>query len=143
MGGPRDLAKRIMPDDAINWYRRQRVKRLYLDALSRELLARQTALDDIEGRMAAKQNGFSERVVKDVVERTEIILQELERRIEGLQARTGQRLDGVERELAELREAIQRIDVGTAQLPEPTEGARANGEVLEAGPSETRPTAKN
>lgn len=109
MGLLRRIAKRILGERFANWYRRRRATRRYLRALSYELLERETRLDEIEGRVAARRDGFYERMVQEVLERTEIVLQELDRRIEGLSARTGQRLSEVEEGLARLREEIGRL----------------------------------
>ena len=127
----RQIAKKILPERFINWYRRRRATRAYLDALSYELLERQTRLDELEGRIAARRDGFYERIVHDVLERTEVILQELDRRIEGVSARTGSRLHGIEEQLEELRSEIARLrDVspsgnGRGPVPELQETAAA------------------
>src|SRR5919197_1180954 len=74
MGRARDAFKRMLPGRVVNRYRRRRVTRAYLEALSWELLERETRLDYLEGRVAARRDGFYERMVGDVLERTEIIL---------------------------------------------------------------------
>ncbi len=100
---------KLFPRRLANWLRRRRVTRRYLHALSWELLERETRLDYLEGRVAARRDGFYERIVHDVLERTEIILQELDRRIEGVSARTGERLHAVEDQLVQLREEIGKL----------------------------------
>lgn len=120
-----------------DWYRRRRATRRYLEALSYELLERETRLDHLEGRIAARRDGFYERIVADVLERTEIILQELDRRIEGLTARTGQRLSGLEDEIAALRKELEGLRRGVER------GARDGRDGRSVGPApaaaETRP----
>src|SRR5438093_11773107 len=88
---------------------RRRATKKYLAALSWELLERETRLDYLEGRVAARRDGFYERMVKDVLERTEIILQELDRRIEGLTARTGERFQPLEEQIEMLRADVARL----------------------------------
>jgi len=105
----RKAAKKVMGERFADWYRRRRATRQYLQALSYELLERETRLDHLEGRIAARRDGFYQRIVTDVLERTEIILQELDRRIEGLSSRTGQRLSGVEDQMAELRKELEGL----------------------------------
>ncbi|MBI4261458.1 MAG: hypothetical protein HY658_12935 [Actinobacteria bacterium] len=105
----RGVAKKVLPERSVDWYRRKRATRQYLEALSYELLERETRLDHLEGRVAARRDGFYQRIVTDVLERTEIILQELDRRIEGLSARTGQRLSGLEDRLGELAEEMRAL----------------------------------
>ena len=119
MSRAREVLKRVTPVPMLEWYRRQRAKRHYLTMLSWELVERETRLDFVEGRVAARRDGFYERMVKDVLERTEIILQDLDRRIEGLQARTNERLEDLLGRVEELRSelgALRRDDEG----PSPT-----------------------
>jgi hypothetical protein len=115
-----------VPDRVVNKMRRRRATRTYLDALSWELLERETRLDYLEGRVAARRDGFYERMVKDVLERTEIILQELDRRIEGLTARTGERFQSLEEQVAGLRAELARLH---AETEPPT--AVSDGEAAE------------
>ena len=127
---------RILPRSLVNKLRRRRVMKQYLKALSYELLERETRLDYIEGRVAARRDGFYERIVKDVLERTELILQELDRRIEGLSARSGERMNAVEEQLLQLREEIGRL----RQLSEPDlrhVSERARAEVPEVPSAES------
>jgi hypothetical protein len=105
----RRLVARVLPSRVVTHYRRRRVTRKYLEALSWELLERETRLDYLEGRVAARRDGFYQRIVADVLDRTEIILQELDRRIEGVAARSGQELAAVEEQLAGLRADITRL----------------------------------
>ncbi len=118
----REFAKRILPKRVLNWYRRRRALRGYLKDLSRELVDRQLPLDprEIEGELAAKRQGFYEGLVKDVLERTDLVLQELDRRIAGVSTRHGAELERLREELAELRATVQTL-AGHPRLgaPEP------------------------
>jgi len=105
----RSTAARVLPDPVVNVYRRRRATKRYLRALSYEILEKETRLDYLEGRVAARRDGFYHRIVSDVLERTEIILQELDRRIEGVSARTGQELAAVEQQLVELKREMVRL----------------------------------
>jgi hypothetical protein len=100
----RDLAKRILPNRFVEWYRRRRAVRQYLRSLGYEIYDRtvRLELEDVEGRIAARRDGFYEHLVRDVLERTELVLQELDRKIEGVSARQGN-------ELRELRSQIQAL----------------------------------
>ena len=106
----------ILPERVVDRYRRRRVTRAYLDALSWELLERETRLDYLEGRVAARRDGFYERIVRDVLERSELILQELDRRIEGLSTRSGQELAAVEEQLSGLRQQVEALRDEVAKL---------------------------
>src|SRR5213076_3453652 len=90
----RDILKKILPTRFIEWYRRRRALKHYLRALAYEIYDRgiRMELDDLEGRIAARRDGFYERLVKDVLERTELVLQGLDRKIEGVSARHGAEL---------------------------------------------------
>jgi TolA-binding protein len=188
MGGHRDLAKKLLPDRFVDWYRRRRVRILesaggatkitpglmarvgwgktagarslarrgavkmtpkplvtrtrrkramkrYMKALSYELLERETQLDYIEGRVAARRDGFYARMVREVLERTEMILQELDRRIEGVSARGGERMNAIEEQLFQLRDEIGRL----RQLSDPElrdVALRARAEVPEVPSAE-------
>jgi len=112
----RATAARVLPERFVNRYRRRRVTRAYLEALSWELLERETRLDYLEGRVAARRDGFYERMVGDVLERTEIILQELDRRIEGVATRSGQELAAVEEQLAGVRRQIAALHDEVAKM---------------------------
>jgi hypothetical protein len=105
------IAKAVLPDRFIWWYRRRRALRRYFRSLAIELYDRQIRLDieDLEGRIALRRHGFYERVVKDVLDRTELILQELDRRIEAVSARHGNELRTLRDQVADLRAHVEQI----------------------------------
>jgi hypothetical protein len=105
----RRLAVRVLPGPVVDLLRARRARKHYLRALGYELVERETRLEYLEGQVAARRDGFYERIVKDVLERTEIVMQELDRRIEGLSARSGERLNAVEEQLVELREELGHL----------------------------------
>jgi len=123
VNGLRALATKILPSFFITWYRRRRALKRYLGALSYEIYDRQIRLeiDDLDGRIAARRDGFYERMVKDVLERTELILQELDRRIEGLTARHGTELRELRAELGALQTRLR--DQPPADAPSPAPAA--------------------
>ena len=121
----RTLGKKLLPERFIHWYRRRRATRRYLRALGYELYDRQVRmqLEEFEGRIAARRDGFYEQLVRDVLERSELIIQELDRRIEGQGARHGKELRGLRQEVEALRSAVQSIASGpegqATQAPAP------------------------
>jgi hypothetical protein len=127
------IAKRILPKRFIDWYRRRRALRRYLKALAFEIYDRgiRLEIDDLEGRIAARRDGFYDRLVKDVLERTELVLQELDRKVEGLAARHGSELRHLQSEITELRAAAHELQTtlppGTAE-PRMAEGSPASAE---------------
>jgi hypothetical protein len=122
----RDIAKKILPTRFIEWYRRRRATKRYLQALAYEIYDRgiRMELDDLEGRIAARRDGFYERLVRDVLERTELVLQELDRKIEGVSARHGRELRELHAELESIRTSLHaltgNVDSVSANVPTPS-----------------------
>lgn len=122
----REIAKRVLPKRFIEWYRRRRALKHYLTALAYEIYDRgiRLELDDLEGRIAARRDGFYDRLVRDVLERTELILQELDRKIEGVTSRHGNDIRRLRDEVQALRDRVEelRAEARTGTLP-PSEPA--------------------
>jgi hypothetical protein len=119
--------------------RRRAVRRL-LDDLARDLQRRQIRLDDLEGAIDAERDGFHERIVSDVLERSELILAELDRRIADVAARIDRDLGEMERRLVDLHEKLQRLRATKGESGQPTsgqrvseQGASGNGEGRQGG----------
>jgi hypothetical protein len=100
---------KLLPYRIVEWYRRKRAIRRYMKGLSVEVLERERRLEHLEGRVAVSTRGFYHQIVTDVLERTDIILQELDRRVEGVAARTEESVAGLEAELVTLREEVGRL----------------------------------
>ncbi len=105
-GTVREFLKKALPRPLVDWIRRRLAVRRYLRAISYELLARDTRLDDLEAQIAARRDGFYDRLVLDVLDRTDLVMQQLDRKIEGVNARHGERIADLEAASAELTEAI-------------------------------------
>jgi cob(I)alamin adenosyltransferase len=80
-----------------------------MKALSYELVERDTRLDDIDARVAIHSDGFYQQMVREILERTDVVLHELNRRIEGQGARHDERFQLLEEQIGELRSAIDRL----------------------------------
>lgn len=106
------IAKKILPDRFVGWYRRRRALRKYLRDLAYEIYDRQVRLDlaELEDHTTQRRHGFQERVMRDLLDRTDVILQELDRRIEGLTARHGNELRGLREDLESLRSELSRLE---------------------------------
>ena len=100
---------KILPYRIVEWYRRRRAIRRYMKGLSVEVLERERRLEHLEGRIAASTRGFYHQIVTDVLERTDIILQELDRRVEGISARTEESVAELEAEVGRLRAELGKI----------------------------------
>jgi hypothetical protein len=111
MSDLRTLVKRVMPTEWIHAYRRRRMTRRYLRGLAYELYDRQVrlSLEDFETDVAERPKGFHDRLAKDVLARTDAVLQGLDRKIEGVSARHGT-------ELRKLREELETARADVAAL---------------------------
>jgi hypothetical protein len=108
------------PDRAVQWYRRRRATRRYLNKLGREVYDRrgtQPALDDLEER-TVQRGGFYNELVKDAMSRADLVVERLHRRIDAVAtrdeasiARLEDELSGVRSELAEIR---KKLDGGSS-----------------------------
>ena len=118
----RKFVIKLLPYRLVEWYRRRRSIRRYMKGLSVEVLERERRLEHLEGRVAASQRGFYAQIVKDLLERTDIILQELDRRVEGVAARTEESVVKMQTEIGELRDEIARLrdELGAARESHPT-----------------------
>ena len=118
----RKFVIKLLPYRLVEWYRRKRSIRRYMKGLSVEVLERERRLEHLEGRVAASQRGFYAQIVKDLLERTDIILQELDRRVEGVAARTEESVVKMQTELAGLRDEIARLrdELGATRDSRPT-----------------------
>jgi hypothetical protein len=108
----RDIAKRVLPESVIDRYRRRRTLRRYLRTLSHELYDRQGKLDIeyLEGAILARRPDLTERMMQDILERTDIVLKQLDRQIEGLRARHGNELRELREEMAAVRASLAELE---------------------------------
>lgn len=108
----RNLAKKVLPEDAVERYRRRRMLRRYLKTLSYELYDRQAKLDveELEGTVLARRPDLTERMMKDILERTDLVLQQLDRQLEGLRARHGSELRGLREDMEALRSSLAELE---------------------------------
>jgi hypothetical protein len=117
--------------------RRRRALRRYLEALSQDLATRDGQVDRLEERVATESEGFHDRLVRDVLARAEIMLGELDRRIDQLDAQTREQLADVERRLAELRHKMAALGTGREEPLSGNGGRR--GDVAEPSPEAAPP----
>jgi hypothetical protein len=105
------VAKKLLPDEVIDRYRRRRALRRYLRSLSYEIYDRQKLLrvEQLEGAVLARRPDLTERLMKDLLERMDLVLQELHREVEGVRARHGTELRELREEMAGLRAAFQEL----------------------------------
>jgi hypothetical protein len=107
----RAAAKQVLPDGFVHWYRRKRAVVRFVNLLGYELYDRQIRmqLEDLEGRIAARRDGFYEQLVRDVLDRTELVVQELARRLDGQAARSRAELRDLHEEVAGIRKLLAEL----------------------------------
>jgi hypothetical protein len=106
-----DLAKKVLPGDAVDRYRRRRALRRYLRSLSYEIYDRQQTLrvEELEGTVLARRPDITERLMKDLLDRMDVVLQQLHRQVEGLQARHGSQIEDVRADVEQLRATVREL----------------------------------
>jgi hypothetical protein len=107
----RELGKRVLPERAIESFRRTRALLRYLRSLSREVYDRQQTfhVEELEGRLIARRPDITDRLMKDLLERTDLLLQELHREVEGIRARQGSDLRAMETRVEELAARLDEL----------------------------------
>lgn len=111
----REFLKKTLPFPIVNWLRRWLGTARYLRFMSYEVSRRQSrletgsSLETLESRLAARRDGFYQQMVKEVVERTDLVLHQLDRKVEGQGARHAERLAVLEDEISQLRMALDEL----------------------------------
>jgi hypothetical protein len=105
------MAKKVLPQGAIDAYRRRRALRRFLRSLSYELYDRGVRLrvEELEGTILARRPDITERLMKDVLDRSDLVLQELHRQIEGVRARHGTELRELRDQMEQLHSALEEL----------------------------------
>jgi hypothetical protein len=105
------VGKKLLPESAIDAYRRRRALRRYLRSLSFEIYDRQVKrhVEELEDTMLTRRPDITEGLMKDLLDRTDLLLQQLHRQIEGLQARHGGELRELREEFERLRSALDEL----------------------------------
>ena len=115
----RRAAKDLTPDKALAWYRRRRELRIYFNELGDNLwLQRMQTLDaqrtgtPVPAEETAGPGTADQPIawaVHDLVERNDIVLKAMERKIEALTARHGQQIRNLRDDLAAVRDRLSAI----------------------------------
>jgi hypothetical protein len=136
----RELAKRVLPEPTVEWYRRRRALRNWLREVAHELYDRQAKLqvEELEGRLLARRPDITARLTKDLLSRMDLVLEQLDRKVEGMRARHGSELRALREEVARLREEVaalrRRADVpGALPVRDAEEAAAGPGAAASQG----------
>jgi hypothetical protein len=113
----RDLIKRILPASVLDSYRRRRALRRYLRSLAYEIHDRNRTypLEQLEGKLLARRPDLTKRLMHDLLMRTDLLVQELDRQIEGMRARHGSQLVELRHELEALRASLEALRAETRE----------------------------
>jgi hypothetical protein len=107
----RRFVKKALPGGVLEEYRRRRALRRFLRSLSYEIYDRQRKfrVEELEGQVLARRPDITERLMKDLLDRMDLLLQELHRQIEGLGARHGAQLEELRNEVESLRASVRDL----------------------------------
>lgn len=134
MGRLTELQKVPLLKRPVRWLRRRRVIHRYLRIVADEILGATSDIAEIERRAAARLDVLYQDAARAVIERTDLLVQELDRKIEGFTARQAKQVRRLEQEVAALRETLERLEavLGAGVSPPPGGGSPPSG-----GPSPT------
>lgn len=108
----REFAKQTLPDPAVNWIRRWMATIRYVRFMSQNVFWLKSRLEPgssagtVETPMA---DPFYQLIVREVLERTDVVLQQLDQKIEAQGLRHRGRLESLEGEIARLRLAVDEL----------------------------------
>jgi fructose-specific phosphotransferase system component IIB len=128
----REFLKKTLPSPVVNWLRRWLGTLRYLRFLSHEVSRRQSRLETgspletLESRLTGR-DGIYQQMAKEVLDRTDLVLQQLDRKIEGQGARHGEQLVALEQSLDRLRAAVDELKEALDGSSTGTEPERSTG----------------
>jgi hypothetical protein len=107
----RRILKRALPSRALNVYRRRRALRRYLRQISYQLYDRNLTyhLEELEGDLLARRPDITSRLMEDLLMRTDILIQRLDRQVAALRARHSGEFRELHKEVGALRESMDEL----------------------------------
>jgi hypothetical protein len=129
----RSTIKTFTPERTVAWYRRRREVRIYLQQLGDNLWVQR--LRTLDAQQKGKQLTAEEMVAEgntgewlqwavwDIIERNDIVLKAMERKIEALTARHGQEIRNLRGDVQALRDELEALRKEIAVSGEPAEPA--------------------
>ena len=107
----KNFLKKLLPEDYIESYRRRRAVRAYMRSLSHEIYDRQKQLriEELEGKILARRPSLTHRLMKDLLERMDVVMEGFHRQLEGMRARHGTELRELRQEVESLRAAVEAL----------------------------------
>ena len=119
MSSLRQVVKRFVPPRILDAYRRKRALRDYLRSIAQEVYDRQRTfeLEELEGELLARRPDITSRLMKDILTRTDILIQQVDRQVEALRARHGGELRELRTDLEHLRSAVDALRAEVESRP--------------------------
>ena len=107
----KNVLKKFLPEQYIESYRRRRAVRAYMRSLSHEIYDRQKQLriEELEGKILARRPSLTHRLMKDLLERMDVVMEGFHRQLEGMRARHGTELRELRAEVESLRAAVEAL----------------------------------
>jgi hypothetical protein len=116
----RGVALKVLPYETTDRIRRRRITRSYLRAMSYELVPDPRDAARPPGTFT-QRDAYHARVAQEDLERMDVVLQILDRRIEAVSARATERLAALHRDLEALERELGRLEE-SAKGPLPAAG---------------------
>jgi hypothetical protein len=119
MSRAREVGKRVLPAAAVEAYRRRRAARRYLSTLGAEIRLRNQRLqvEELEDRVLQQRPEITDRLVKDVLQRVDLVVQQLDRQLEAIRARHGTELRALREEVEALKASVAALEAEAAGSP--------------------------
>ncbi len=107
----KDVLKKLLPERYIESYRRRRAVRAYMRSLSHEIYDRQKQLriEELEGKILARRPSLTHRLMKDLLDRMDVVMEGFHRQLEGIRARHGTELRELREEVDDLRASVEAL----------------------------------
>jgi hypothetical protein len=107
----KNLLKELLPERYIEFYRRRRAVRAYLLSLSHEIYDRQKQLriEELEGKILARRPSLTHRLMKDLLDRMDVVMEGFHRQLEGIRARQVTELRELRQEVEDLRASLEAL----------------------------------
>ena len=107
----KNVLKQLLPERYIESYRRQRAVRAYMRSLSYEIYEQQKQLriEELEGKILARRPSLTHRLMKDLLDRMDLVMEGFHRQLEGIRARHGTELRELRQEVEDLRASVEAL----------------------------------
>ena len=114
------LTNNSLLERSIRRYRERRALRHFLDALAYEVYLSQVKIDlsEVDAELPMRRDGFSDRIVQEVLQRMQPTVAELEQRVAGLAERRAGEFRALKEDLQDLRIRLERLAASSADSAE-------------------------